>query len=192
MRCWLEGFWTVDGIDKESCGLQVARVLVGNRQRQMRGSLDSLRSLRMTSVNRQRQEQMRGFFPFTTLRVRMTNKNRMTSVNRQRQRQEPMRGFFPFTTLRVRMTNKNRMTSVNRQRQRQMRGSFDSLRSLRMTSVNRQRQEQMRGPSTAVGMMDHRMHDPTHAMRPHEWGTRICGRWGSRLVTHSSHKTQAR
>jgi hypothetical protein len=61
-----------------------------------------------------------------------------------------------------------------------------------MTSVNRQRQEQMRGPSTAVGMMDHRMHDPTHAMRPHEWGTRICGRWGSRLVTHSSHKTQAR
>ena len=46
----------VEGIDKESCGLQVARVFVGNRQRQMRG-----------------------FFPFTTLRVRMTNKNRMTN-----------------------------------------------------------------------------------------------------------------
>jgi hypothetical protein len=84
-----------------------------HRQRQMRGSFDSLRSLRMTSVNRQRQEQMRGFFPFTTLRVRMTNKNRMTSVNRQRQ--EPMRGFFDSL-------RSLRMTSVNRQRQ--MRGFF--------------------------------------------------------------------
>jgi hypothetical protein len=51
--------------------------------------------------------------PSTTLRVRMTNKNRMTSVNRQR----PMRGSFDSL-------RSLRMTSVNRQRQGQMRGFF--------------------------------------------------------------------
>ena len=65
----------VEGLDKESCGLQVARVLVGNRQRQ---------------------EQMRGFFPFTTLRVRMTNKNRMTNKTSNGKSKSKMRGSLRF------------------------------------------------------------------------------------------------
>jgi hypothetical protein len=55
-----------------------------NRQRPMRGSFDSLRSLRMTSVNRQRQGQMRGFFPFDYAQGQNDKQKQDDEQNKQR------------------------------------------------------------------------------------------------------------
>ena len=73
MRCGLEGFLGVEGIDKESCGLQVARVFVGNRQRQ---------------------EPMRGFFPFDYAQGQNDKQKQDDEQNKHRQRQ--MRGSLHF------------------------------------------------------------------------------------------------
>jgi hypothetical protein len=43
----------------------------------------------------------------------------------------------------------------------------------RMTNKTSNGNGKCGGPSTSVGMTHHRMHNPTHAMRPHEWGTRL-------------------